>query len=286
MTRYIFFLMILVLGFTACGTGEDVKKEDILVTIGSKSLLKQDVIKAVPSGLSKDDSIKFVDSYINEWINSKLLSEVASKNIPTMEKINNMVDDYRNKLIMYEYRKGMILSNDKLMNIPEDTIKAYYNLNISNFRLSAPILKGIYIKVAIDAPKVNDVKKWIKSAKREDIDKIEKYGLNGAIHYDYFRDRWVSWSDVEKNIPYNFADVNRFVKETKNFEVEEKGFIYLLNITDYKEKGDIMPFDFARQQIKEIFVNSNQRKFDAQLQKVLYDEAINDGTLILNYKQK
>ncbi|MEG0011533.1 MAG: peptidyl-prolyl cis-trans isomerase, partial [Muribaculaceae bacterium] len=162
----------------------------------------------------------------------------------------------------------------------------YYNLNISNFRLSAPILKGIYIKVAIDAPKVNDVKKWIKSAKREDIDKIEKYGLNGAIHYDYFRDRWVSWSDVEKNIPYNFADVNRFVKETKNFEVEEKGFIYLLNITDYKEKGDIMPFDFARQQIKEIFVNSNQRKFDAQLQKVLYDEAINDGTLILNYKQK
>ncbi|MEG0011680.1 MAG: hypothetical protein RR706_05915, partial [Muribaculaceae bacterium] len=106
MTRYIFFLMILVLGFTACGTGEDVKKEDILVTIGSKSLLKQDVIKAVPSGLSKDDSIKFVDSYINEWINSKLLSEVASKNIPTMEKINNMVDDYRNKLIMYEYRKG------------------------------------------------------------------------------------------------------------------------------------------------------------------------------------
>lgn len=278
--------MIFALGLASCGTSEDVKGEDILVKIGNKLLLKQDVLKAVPTGLATADSIQFVERYIADWIDAKLLSEVALKNIPEMDNINKMVDDYRNKLIMYEYRKRMILNNEDLMHISEDTLKSYYEANKSHFKLSAPLVKGIYIKIAVDASKVDEVRNWIKSGKQQDIDKIEKYGLNGAIHYDYFKDRWVSWIDVEKNIPYYFDDPNGFVKNNKNFEVTEKGFIYLLNISEYLEKGDIMPFDFAKQQISEIFVNSNQRQYDKQLKRVLYDEAIKDGVLVINYNQK
>lgn len=286
MIKNIFFLIIIVLGLVSCTSDNKTQEEDILVRVGEQKLGFLEVRKLIPAGLSKSDSMLLVNSIIKNWIDSKLMSEVAAKNIVDPGKIESMVGEYRDQLIMQEYRKGMILKNTSITEIPEDSLRTYYENNKNKFRLDRPIVKGLFIKISSDSRNISNLKKWYKSGKHEDIDKIEKSGLNGAIGYDYFNDRWVSWTDVEKSIPHYFENPDQFLKTNKNFELTEKGFVYLLNITDYKHTGDIMPYDFARKQIKEMFVNENQRKYDAQLKQMLYDEAVKSGDLEIYYNQK
>ena len=63
--------------------------------------------------------------------------------------------------------------------------------------------------------------------------------------------------------------------------MNKNGFVYLLNITEYREKGDIMPFDFAEKKIREIFVNANSLRLDALLRQDLYREALKSGDLVI-----
>lgn len=286
MIKNIFFLIVIVWTFISCVSGNKSQEEDILVRVGEKTLGSSEVRKSIPPGLSKNDSILLANSIIKSWIDSKLMSEIAAKNVADAGKIERLVDEYRDQLIMQEYRKGMLLKNTSITEIPEDSLRTYYEQNKNNFRLDRPIIKGLFIKISSDSHNVDNLRKWYKSGKHEDIDKIEKYGLSGAIGYDYFNDRWVSWTDVEKSIPHYFEDPGRFLKTNKSFELTDKGFVYLLNITDYKLPGDIMPYDFAKQQIKEMFVNENQRKYDLRLKQMLYDEAVKSGKLEIYYNRK
>lgn len=282
MLKNVFFLLLLTTMFCSCGrSGGEVEEEDILVVCGNSKLTRNEVVANMPHGLSKQDSLQQAKAYIDNWINVHLLSEIGTRNIPDMERIDKMTEDYRNKLIAYEYRRRMLLGEMSEYKIPTDTLMAYYDAHKQDYVLDQPILKGIYIKIPANAEHLKDVKRWYKSNRRQDIEKLEKYGLKGAIHYDYFRDKWVAWSEIEKNIPETFPNPNNFVKTNKSYEVIKNGFVYLLNITEYREKGGIMPFDFAEQKIREIFVNENQMRLDSKLRADLYREALSSGDLVI-----
>lgn len=278
MTRYIFFLSAMLL-LCSCGEGSGVKKEDVLVKVGSSVLTKDEMRKQMPFGLSEVDSVKFTRAYIRSWIDDKLVSELASKNIGNTAAIDRMVEEYRKELIMWEYRKRMYETHADDV-FTEDSLSIYYEAHKNEYRLDRPIVKGIYIKIADNAPRLADVKKWYRSRKAEDIDNLEKYGITGAIHYDYFRDRWVDWLQIESRIPYNFgADVDAFIKNNRNFEVSVDGSTYLLDITEYLPTGAVMPFEFAREIIKEQFANRHRIEYDHELRRSLYERGVDDGVV-------
>ena len=287
MLKNVFILVFILAGIVSCNTHQDeIKSEDILVSYGDMHLYRQDVSDNIPGGLSSEDSLQMAKSYIRNWIDVRLLDEMAKKNIPELDKINRAVEEYRHSLLAYEYRKQMLLNENSLYSIPEDTLRAYYENHKSLFRLEEPAVKGIFIKVSKDVPNVSNIKKWYKSNKNSDIEKLEKFGLSEAISYNYFRDRWVNWSEIEKNIPDDFKNPNLFVKTHHSYELTENGFVYLLNISDFKIKGEVKPFELVEPEIKEIYVNQNQRKFDEMLRQKLYDKAVEDGDLIFNNENK
>ena len=111
------------------------------------------------------------------------------------------------------------------------------------------------------------------------MDKLEKYGLKEAMQYDYFADRWVDWQVISEQIPYRFYDPDAFVESTKNFETTYNGSTYFLHIISYLKSGDVMPFDFARDQIAEILSGNKQKEHERRLIASLYNQALKDGRL-------
>ena len=65
----------------------------------------------MPLGLSPSDSTKFARAYIRSWIDSKLVGEIAARNIGDIDRIDQLVEEYRNDLIMWEYRQRMYESH-------------------------------------------------------------------------------------------------------------------------------------------------------------------------------
>ena len=250
--------------------------KDLLAKVGTHTLSRQQLEDAMPAGLSREEQETFTDDYIDNWISSILLYDVARKNLPDIEQLDELAEAYRRDLFVYEYRKR--LSDERLAaSIPEDTLQQYYDDNSSRFTLHKPLIKGIFLKVPETAPTLASLRRWVAAATPDAVEHIEKYAVKNATGYDYFYDRWVWFDDVKDNIPYDFGDDTRFLQQSKNLEVKHNGIIYLLHISDYRLAGAVMPYEFARSHIMEILLNHRRVRFNRDLEQELLEQAIASG---------
>ena len=277
-TRYISILIILLL-VSSCKSDNGIENGDILVKVGEATLTKEELNKEMPYGLSENDSIKFARTFIKTWIDSKLVGEIAARNITDIHRVDAMVEKYRNELIMWEYRQRMYESHaDKTLS--EDSIAAYYEAHKQDFIATRPYIKGIYIKIPDNANNIVQLKKWYRSEKPDEIEQLEKFSLTEAIHYDYFRDKWVDWEQIESKIPYDFGNnPDSFIRANKYIETSIGGFTYLLSISGHIPTGSPLPLEVATHTIKEILINQNRILYDQELRKELFDIGIDNGEI-------
>lgn len=270
------YLSTAVLLFAVLFSGCTLEKREVpgaIVSVGNRYLTREMLDQVIPDGLSPRDSSAFADAYVRHWAEDELVYDVAQKNIPDVERIENLVDRYRRELFVHEYQK-QILSEKLDAEISDDAVKNYYRTHLDKFVLKTPIVKGLFLKVAETTPELKNLKKWYRGKDHASVENIEKYTLHNIINYDYFYDRWVSFDEVMSAIPYTVTDANRFLQTHTFLEINNEGYWYLLNISDYLPAGAHMPLDFARTQIEEILLNQKRMDFLHQMNKELYQEAL------------
>ena len=274
--------MLSSLSVTACGSGGAVADGDVLASVGTSMLTVDDLRDNTPLGLSSEDSVLFCRAYIKQWIDSRLVSEIAVRNISGTEKIDKMVEEYRNDLIMKEYKRLMYEENGGRW-FSVDTLKSYYDNHKSDFILKKPLVRGIFLKLPQDAPRLQDVRKWYCSDNSDDIERLEKYTLQDAVQYDYFRDRWTDWNDIQNHIPMDFGgSPDMFLKKNDNFEMTRDGYTYLLSVSEYLPSGSEAPFELVEQGIKDLFANENRVEYDRMLRKLLFERGVKSGDVKVN----
>ena len=274
--RILVLLLITLLGCGACKEQRDHKGKTPLVEVDGNFLYKEDLMSVLPVGLSKDDSILFTEHYIRSWAEEILLYEKAANNIPDNVDVDKLVENYRKALIMHTYQQELI--NQKLSNdISEQEIAEYYGKNKELFKLETPLIKGLFIKVPLTAPQLNNVRRWYKSEKQDAIESLEKYSLQNAVKYEYFYDKWVDFDEVMDNIPIHVSNPNAFLKANKYVEVADSSYCYLLNIKEYLPSGSVEPYDYASPHVTEMLVNQRKVEFLKKFEDELYNDAIRSG---------
>lgn len=255
---------------------------DALITVGDKQLTRQQLLKDMPGGLSSEDSAIFAHAYIRQWAHAQLISDIAAAELDLTD-INRKVQDYRNELILHEYTLRMYDEKGRQA-IPEDSIRAFFEANKDLYVLKRPMVKGVYLKVASDSPALPQLRKLYKSHKEADIDKLDKALLNGAVHYDYFRDKWIDWDQIESRIPYPFGPGDdAYLKSHPSLDFEADGYTYLLDISDALLTGQPMPYEACRPLIEDRFNIEQRNLYREQLKKELYDKAVADGKIVENF---
>ena len=235
--RILVLLLITLLGCGACKEQRDHKGKTPLVEVDGNFLYKEDLMSVLPVGLSKDDSILFTEHYIRSWAEEILLYEKAANNIPDNVDVDKLVENYRKALIMHTYQQELI--NQKLSNdISEQEIAEYYGKNKELFKLETPLIKGLFIKVPLTAPQLNNVRRWYKSDKQDAVESLEKYSLQNAVKYEYFYDKWVSVTDVLDMIPLKVEAPEEYVDKHRQVELKDTAYYYFLNVSDYRGIGE------------------------------------------------
>ncbi len=263
----------------SCSKGEKATEEqsDILVTVKDSALRVRDVVMDIPAGIEPEDSARLFHAIVNAWIDDRLLETVAEENIEDMERIETLVADYRRKLITEAYKRKVRQTTPVKLN--EDSIRRYYDRHTDELLLDGPLVKGLYIKVPAESARLADVRRWISSASPDAIDALEKYGLEEAVQYDYFIDKWIDFTTVTEHIPYRFYDAEAFLKSSPDFETSYNGFVYILHITDYIPGGEKMPFEYARRVISERLTDERLESYERRLIADLRKSAMKDGVL-------
>lgn len=273
--------IVLLIAASACGKKND-NAESVIASVGEAKLTASELRGIIPSGVTPDDSARLARAYIRSWIDNCLISRVAAGEID-MTEINRLTDEYRNRLIMWEYGRQMFDARGA-SKISEDSLKSYYDANREEFRLSRPMVKGVYLKVPDDDKSLAALRKLYRSTKSADVDRLEKSELSRAVHYDYFRDRWVDWEQIENRVPYDFgtSDADAFLRAHKYIDTSSGGFTYLVDISEVLPSGSIMPYEAARELIVERMNFQSRLSYDLHLRDDLFESALSSGTLKIN----
>ena len=275
----LFFFFVFFIWLCSCKRVEINEMKDIVASVGEETLGRSDVTRLIPKGISSSDSLLMAESIIKKWVKDCLVFDVALRNLGSeKEEVDKLVEEYRRSLIRYRYQERLV--EEKLQaDIRESDKLSYYEENQDKFVLDKGLIKGLFLKIPIDAPGLSDVKKWYKSIDVVSLEKIEKYSVQNAMIYDYFYDKWVDFDEVMENIPLQVSDPNAFLKANKVVEVSDSSYCYLLNIKEYLPVGDVAPYDYAGARIMEMLVNQRKVEFLRNFEDELYNDAIRNGNV-------
>lgn len=265
---------------SCCKGNDKAIPADALASVGDDVITRSDMQASIPAGLSPEDSTTFAKAFLRNWIETRLVERVAANEVD-MELIDRLTREYRDELIMSQYRRSMARQADNA-DFSEDSLKAYYDAHVAEFKLERPMIKGIYLKIPSEASNLRQIKRLYRSDRPADLDKLEKAANSSAIHYDYFRNKWIDWEQIETRIPLEFdAQTLAGVTQRRYLETEAQGFTYLLSISDYLAAGKAMPYEAARPIVLERLLNLRRRAYDSRLRNDLYNRALDDGTLVI-----
>lgn len=255
---------------------------DILVMVGDSAICRHDVASRIPHGISPEDSSAMARSIVDGWIERMVLTDIASRNIEDLEKIERLVDDYRKKLIIASYRRN--LRESHISETERKEIDRYYEANKDDLILRAPVIKGLYLKLPADAYRLSDIRRWIQTATPDAIDALEKYGLKDAIEYSFFEQHWTDWTTISRQIPYSFGDPDEFVGRHRDLSTTHRGITYLLHISESLPSGSQMPREIADPIISERLETLRGDALEKEMIGNIYQQALKEGRLkFVNY---
>ena len=254
--RYCFIFIAFVSLLCSCKGTQPVDDADVLVKVKDRTLRRSEIKQQIPRGLSSADSMLLAESLERKWVKDALVYDVALRNLEGEDKaeVDKLVEEYRHSLIRYRYQEQLI-----------------------KFVLDKALVKGLFLKIPVDAPGLVDVKGWYRSTSEASLEKIEKYSVQNASIYDYFYDKWVDFDQVMDNIPVHVSNANDFLRANKFVEVSDSTYCYLLNIKEYLPAGSVAPYDYASAQIVEMLTNRRKVEFLKKFEEELYNDAVRSG---------
>lgn len=273
-------LIIGLLVMSGCSGSFNHQGKTPLVEVGDAFLYKEDLDAALPVGIQDKDSVRFAEDYIRNWVEDVLLYGKAEGNIPDNEKIDQQVAAYRRALIMHTYQEELV--RQKLGNeVSEEEIEAYYEAHAAQFRAEQPYIQGLFMKVPVQTRNLNRVRNWYKRNTQDAIDGLEKFSIAHAVSYEYFYDRWRPVSEFALKMPLEALETDMdYLKRNKNVEVRDTVYCYFLHVEQFLPKGDPLPLEYAKNEIKEMIINLKRVAFINQMKNDLYREASENNDII------
>jgi hypothetical protein len=234
--------------------------------------------RLVPAGTSKTDSAATTQNYINKWVRKELLLQKAQENLSPgiSEDIDRQLEETRSNLLIYQYQRQMMLERmDTLVNDSE--LMDYYNSNPTSFNLSTNIVKALYLKLPVETPNIEKIKRLTRSNDQSDLQDLEKICYQFAEKFDDFNEEWVPFDRIAVELPSEIDNEENFLRRTSFYESSDSANIYLVNFRDYKLRSSLAPYEYVKDDIKRIIWNNRRIQFFQNLENGIYNDALKEN---------
>ena len=249
-------------------------KGEVIARVYDSYLYSSEIEKVLPSDLSADDSVSFVQNYINIWAKNELMIYKAEFNLTEEQKqFEEQIRNYRNDLLKFAYLEKYVA--DRLDTaISDQEVRTYYQEHLANFQLKENILRTRFVCVPADAPDLDKLPKIFKSDKEEDKALLMDYVLRNARNFSLDDTIWMSFNEFRKLIPIRTYNQQDFLARNKIVEIESEGLYYLAEIMDYKIKDNPSPLVYVEEIIRKTLVNKRRLDLISDLEKNLLSDAL------------
>jgi len=270
-------IILLLVPLVSCSTFFKKKTERVLARVDKEYLYESDIKGLIAPGTKSTDSINIVRTYIDTWVQKKLLVDQAKRNLPPADlDFTSQLAEYENSLIIYAYEKALV--DQKLDTIVTgEEIESYYNSNLNNFLLKENIVKLQYVKLPVNSKQIQQVRKLLAADDPVSLTNLSELCEKQAADYFLDNDNWLSFSDVQKEIPVKSYDQEAFLRSNRNFEYQDSSYVYIIRIRDFKIKDNISPLAYERSRIRDMILNKRKIELINSMHRDVYNEAVKNN---------
>lgn len=265
------FILLLSLGLSMCTKEHVDSGRTPILELNGHVLNKEDLPQPVAGNYTVEDSIALVDGYIKRWVTDAMMYDYAKKNVQNPQEIDRMVEEYRKTLTVQHYQQMLV--NQRLTPPSLEQKRAYYEQNSSHFLLEEDIVKGVLVKVPKTTQKLRDLRTWLRDVNDENLEKMENFCVRNYGTLDYFHDRWLTISEVQKNMPGLGSQLWDSDATGSIIEREDSVYVYMLKSIECSKRGSVAPYDFAERKIESILLNQHRIDFIRNFEEDLYKHA-------------
>lgn len=273
MVKYL-SLFFIALILWSCGESPE-KKDGAIARVGDNYLFIKDVQDLIEEETSSEDSIQIVTNYINRWASKYILMEAADKNIGGDSKVelDKLVEQYKMDLYTNLYLEKLVAKSLDTT-VAEEEIKNLYNDTKDYFRLNSKLVKLRFLVLQQDHPKHELIRSKFLSFSKKDKVYLESIGIQ-LKQFALNDDVWVEANTLYKKFPFLTPEnAAEYLISGKTTQSKDSLYTYLIKVNQVLDKGEISPFEYQRNTIKDIILNKRKLELVKQFEKEITDNAI------------
>jgi len=274
---YHIILALTFLSFFGCTTKND---EGVKVASAYNDVLYlSDLEEVIPKDLGDNDSLIFVQNYINHWMQEKVLLHFSTLNLEEANlNMEEQIENYRNSLLIYNYQKRYIQQNLDTM-ITDEEISEFYQSHSTDFELKDNIVKVKFLKLDKKSKNIKEIRKLLKANQPEDVEKLRDLAERYSVNYFLDSDVWILFEDLLKAVPIKTYNQESFLKNNQYFELSDSLYTTLVRISGFKIKESVSPLSFEYERIRMIILNKRKQVMIKKLEDDIFAKAQEEGAL-------
>ena len=278
MNKAIIFLLVIYLT-VSCKENKSTTKRIPVAEIDKTVLYYDEIPRLIQKGVNEADSTAVIHNYLNKWAKRELLLQKAEENLaPEMKAdIARQLEETRANLVIYQYQRQMML--EKMDTVISDTeMENYYSSNEKSFLLNSNIVKALFIKLPVETPDLDKVRRLARSNNQGDLQQLESYCFQFAEKFDDFNEKWIPMSRLSVELQQDIDNEESFLRRNTFFETSDSTSVYLISIRDYRLRTTLAPFEYIKDDIKRIIWNTRRFEFIQSLENGIYNDALKENS--------
>ena len=258
LSGYSFLLILLcaIIILSSCSYIGFKTTDPYVAKIDDKVYLLRDLKSQLPVGMTKPDSLARVNDILTRWVKKELLLKMAEQNLDESQRdLSKELEEYRNSILIHRYQQQLL--NQKLDTVltPAD-IRSYYDNNPEKFSLGNTIVKAVYVEIPKAVAKIDQVKNWMYENSTRSMSELESYSFQYASKFDHFNNDWIDFSSILGHIPGVNEEPEQLLRRSKYLQFSDLNSYYCILINDYILAGEKAPFDFVKDRIESLILNT------------------------------
>jgi|GEM_PF-5942956 len=256
---YLFGLWcLLVLPLWGCGEDEVALEAETIVKFKDKTLTRQQLQFYIPDGISEQDSARYSQQFINQWLKEQAVMDIALTDDENLaERIAFKVEDYRAKLIMHEYESQLVeQSLDQV--VPDSLILKFYRNNQEYFRSQEDLYSYFYIATTENS--LSQVDRWMRSSKPEDLASLKAWSEGNSLQskLDSTYDGETKITQLSKGYYGNLKKVRigQLIQWTGVIQGERRK--YRFKLLKVVKAGEYLPVSLCKEKITKLLLNERR----------------------------
>jgi hypothetical protein len=277
MNKTIFILLIIYIT-VSCKEDNAATKRIPVAEINNVVLYYDEIPRLIQTGINEADSAALIQNYINKWAKKELLVQKAEENLsPAMkEEIASQLEETRTNLVIYQYQRQMMLEKMDTV-IAETEMENYYYANEKSFLLNSNIVKALFIKLPVETPDLEKVRRLARSDNHDDLQQLESFCYQFAEKFDDFSEKWIPMTRLSVELQEDITNEENFLKRNTFFETSDTASVYIISIRDYRLRSTLAPYEYVKDDIKRIIWNTRRFEFIQSLENGIYNDALKEN---------